>query len=324
MLGAEWEAALVELLDRVSATVAASDDPEFAARAALEAVCETIGWPVGHLYVPEDAGGRFVSSGIWAGEAEEFPALREATALTAIPFGADLVGRAAEAGRPLWSRDAGRDPAFARARRGADLGVGAVLALPVVTADGVAGVLEFFSREEGEPDASLVRAMAALGRQLGQLVDRWRAQREMERTRRRMERLIETSVEAFVAIDAEGRVIGWNAGAERMFGLPREQAVGRLMNQMIVPPRYREADQAGRDRFLATGRSRVLGRRLELTALRADGSEFPVELVVWANRNGGAWTFNAFVHDVTDRHQAERALRRPTSRNRSPSPGWRS
>ncbi|GAA3441986.1 PAS domain-containing sensor histidine kinase [Planomonospora venezuelensis] len=121
--------------------------------------------------------------------------------------------------------------------------------------------------------------------------------------------VIEMSVEAFVAVGEDGRIIRWNAAAERMFGLPREQALGRPMSETIVPERYRDADQAGRARFVATGRSRVLGRRLEMAALRADGSEFPAELVIWAVREGGAWTFNAFIHDVTDRQRAERALR---------------
>ncbi|WP_189239921.1 PAS domain S-box protein [Planomonospora parontospora] len=73
-----------------------------------------------------------------------------------------------------------------------------------------------------------------------------------------------------------------------------------------MPERYRGADQFGRIRCLTTGQSNVLGRRLELAGAGPDGSEFPIEIVVWATReNEGEWAFPAFVHDITERRQAE-------------------
>ncbi|WP_189236441.1 sensor histidine kinase [Planomonospora parontospora] len=305
----ERETALLALLDGVTAALSAGDDLESAARATLRAIRKATGWPLGHIWVPEGGGDRFVSSGAWTGAVKEFPLLYQATAATRIPAGTDIVGRAAATGEPVWSRDVTRDPLFTRARHGADVGVRAAFALPVVTADGVAAVLEFFCHEAVEPDESLLRVLASLSRQMGRAIDRHRARQEAEAARRRLEQVVETSVEAFVSVDADDRIVGWNATAERMFGIPRDRAIGTVLHETIMPVRYREDYQTDLARFLATGRSRLMGRRLELAALRSDGSEFPAEMVFWATRQADTWIFNAFVHDITDRRRVEQALR---------------
>jgi PAS domain S-box-containing protein len=124
----------------------------------------------------------------------------------------------------------------------------------------------------------------------------------------RVERIIETSVEAFIAMDEDGVITSWNAAAERVFGLPRTAALGRQLVDTIVPPQYRAAHRAGVARFLLTGERRVVDRRIEITAWHAAGREFPVELAVWAVLEGGHWTFNALVHDITARRATENAL----------------
>jgi PAS domain S-box-containing protein len=135
------------------------------------------------------------------------------------------------------------------------------------------------------------------------------ARREVEASARRLEQIIETSAEAFVAIDAGGQITGWNAAAEQMFGLPRARALGQPLAETIVPPSLREAHRAGLARFLATGERRVIGKRIEIVAWRPDIGEFPVELAIWALPEGDRWSFNAFLHDIRDRRRGEAALR---------------
>ncbi|WP_141703542.1 ATP-binding protein [Planobispora rosea] len=310
MRGTDRERALIALLDDVTAVANTARELEPAARATMAAVCEVTGWPLGHLCVPSGPGrDEFVSSNVWVGEAEKFTTLREVTSRTRFTLDSGIVGRVVSTGEPVWSVDVTRDPTFVRAQQGVDLGVGAAFAFPIVAADGVAAVLEFFSHRVAAPDAPLLRVMASLGHQLGRVVDRQRARDAVEAGRRRLEQMIESSVEAFVAMDAAGRIVAWNAAAERMFKLPRGQALGRELAETIVPPRYREAHRAGLARFLTTGIPRVLNQRFEITAWRADHSEFPVELAIWAVQDDGQWVFNAFLHDITDRRHAEEALR---------------
>jgi PAS domain S-box-containing protein len=126
----------------------------------------------------------------------------------------------------------------------------------------------------------------------------------------RLERILDSCVEAFVSMDEGGMITSWNAAAEKVFGLSKEEAIGRRLADTIVPPEYREAHHLGVGRFLTTGEKRVLDNRIEITAWHANGYEFPIELAVWAVQDPMmGWTFNAFVHDITDRKRTEDALR---------------
>jgi PAS domain S-box-containing protein len=110
---------------------------------------------------------------------------------------------------------------------------------------------------------------------------------------------------AFISMDEEGRILYWNIRAEEMFGLVREEAIGQALADTVIPERYHEAHRRGLGHFLRTGEGPVLDKRVELSALRSDGSEFPIELTISALNDGGAWTFHAFVADISERRQAE-------------------
>jgi PAS domain S-box-containing protein len=111
-------------------------------------------------------------------------------------------------------------------------------------------------------------------------------------------------------MDSQGRVVSWNERATAMLGWPRQEAIGRTVAELLIPPRFHAAHQQGLARFLATGEGSVLDRRVELSAVRRDGSEFPVELTVTALEEGGELFFNAFVEDITERKQAAEAENR--------------
>ncbi|MEA2199694.1 MAG: hypothetical protein QOI89_290 [Solirubrobacteraceae bacterium] len=115
---------------------------------------------------------------------------------------------------------------------------------------------------------------------------------------------------AFISMDEDGRIIYWNIRAEEMFGLTREQAIGRVLADTIIPERYHEEHRRGLRRFLETGEGPVLNKRIELSALGPDGSEFPVELTISSLREGDAWTFHGFVADISERHEAEQERQR--------------
>jgi len=110
---------------------------------------------------------------------------------------------------------------------------------------------------------------------------------------------------AVVSMDAEGIVTAWNPSAEAVFGHKRDDVVGRPVAEVIVPERWRAAHEEGLSRFLSSGAGRVLDRRLEMTALRADGVEFPVELTISAFHDGSDWSFHAFIRDITADAEAE-------------------
>lgn len=121
--------------------------------------------------------------------------------------------------------------------------------------------------------------------------------------------LIESALDAIIVMDHEGRVLEFNTAASRMFGYPREEALGRELAALIIPPWLRERHRAGLARHLATGEAPLVGRRLEITGWRADGTEFPIELTVVRLGEAGPPLFAGFVLEVTDRRRKDQALR---------------
>jgi diguanylate cyclase (GGDEF)-like protein/PAS domain S-box-containing protein len=130
----------------------------------------------------------------------------------------------------------------------------------------------------------------------------------LRRNEQRFRRLIETSTEAFIAMNGEGFITEWNRGAEETFGWSCDEVLGRRLVDTIIPPTHREAHNHGLARYLATGEGPVLGQRLELEGRRRDGAEFPVELTIWALDAGPEVSFNALLHDISERRRLEEQL----------------
>jgi PAS domain S-box-containing protein len=122
--------------------------------------------------------------------------------------------------------------------------------------------------------------------------------------------ILSSALDCIVTIDHEGRITEFNPAAERTFGHRREQVLGKTLADVIIPPALREQHRQGMARYLATGQERVLGKRLELTAVRSDGSEFPVELAITRIPLEGPPSFTGYLRDITDRKRSEEALRR--------------
>ena len=133
--------------------------------------------------------------------------------------------------------------------------------------------------------ASLARLGPALERELKETQMR-AAHRQAIEELRRSENLkgaiLESSLDCVITMDHEGKIVEFNPAAEATFGLAREQAIGKDMVELIVPRRLRDAHRRGFARYLATGEGPILGKRLELAAIRADGTEFPIELAITA------------------------------------------
>lgn len=117
--------------------------------------------------------------------------------------------------------------------------------------------------------------------------------------------VVNTSNDAFLASDAAGVLVEWNQNAERLFGWSRDEAVGRSLEQTILPPDPASGRPGGL-RLLAVDPRR--GRRLEVIARRRDGSELPAEVSASAMRHGSSFVFNVFVHDVTRRRELQAQL----------------
>ncbi len=119
--------------------------------------------------------------------------------------------------------------------------------------------------------------------------------------------ILNSSLDAIVSMDAGGLIVEFNPAAEIMFGHRADEVIGRPLSEVIIPEQLRAAHEQGLARYRATGEGPVLGRRIEMPALRADGTEFPVELSI--NRIPGIEPplFSGFIRDISDRKQAGEA-----------------
>ncbi|MEY2537729.1 MAG: hypothetical protein QOG67_1469 [Verrucomicrobiota bacterium] len=122
--------------------------------------------------------------------------------------------------------------------------------------------------------------------------------------------LLDSALDCIISMDANGRILEFNAAAERVFGYTRDQALGQELATLIIPPALRERHRIGLLHYLKTGEGPVIGRRLEVTAVRADGSEITVELAITALRVENKPVFTAYLRDITDRNCGEEAIRR--------------
>jgi PAS domain S-box-containing protein len=118
--------------------------------------------------------------------------------------------------------------------------------------------------------------------------------------------VLDASLDAIITIDAKGCIVEFSWAAERIFGHRRCDVLGRDLASIIIPPRFREMHHAGLRRMVETGQGTILDRRMELTALHADGHEFPVELTITAIPHNGQSLFTGFLRDITERKRAER------------------
>ena len=112
--------------------------------------------------------------------------------------------------------------------------------------------------------------------------------------------ILETALDAVVVMKSDGVVADWNERAVGVFGWSRDEAVGRIMADLIIPERYREAHRKGLRRYLETGKGEVVGRRIELSGLRKNGEEFPVELSISRIQDRENILFIGFLRDITE------------------------
>jgi PAS domain S-box-containing protein len=124
----------------------------------------------------------------------------------------------------------------------------------------------------------------------------------------RQRTVLEAALDAVISMDQYGRMTYANSAFERTFGYRAQDVVGRELAETIVPPLLREAHRRGLSRYLETGRSTILGLRIEVSAMRADGTLFPAEVTVTRTGLPGEAAFTGYVRDITDRRRAEREL----------------
>ena len=135
------------------------------------------------------------------------------------------------------------------------------------------------------------------------------AEKALRESESRKAAVMESALDGIVVMDHEGKILEWNPAAETTFGHTKAAVMGKLVGDVMVPASLRGAHRRGLARYLATGEKRILGRRVEVTSVRADGAEFPAEVAITRIEGDGLPVFTGYVRDITERKRIEVALR---------------
>jgi PAS domain S-box-containing protein len=280
----------------------------------LEAIGTSLQWPLGSAWlVPTSTTTRQPAelhcAATWCAatfDGEEFAAVTRDLVLRP---GEGLPGRVWRSGHPTWVRDISTRTEFPRAAAAARAGLAAAFCFPLVSQDGIEGFLEFFAPNALEPASELLATTTSLGRRIGDALRRGRVDEAVRRSEARLRAVLDAALDCVVIADADGVVLEFNPAACATFGYAREQAIGRALVDIIVPPGLRGRHEAGLRRYLETEEPRVLDRRIEIQGMRADGTSFPVELTITRIALPGRPVFAGYLRDLSERYRSEAELR---------------
>jgi PAS domain S-box-containing protein len=287
---------------------------EEAAAAVLADLCHLAGWPVGHLYLANGPDSLTPTATWYLADPERFRVLRQVAQAMGVAAGpgGGLPGRVLASGRAEAGDDVGEAASQA--------GLVTALAIPVVCGSEVVALLHLLGSERAAAGAragahaganQLIDTAVAAAEQLGRVVDRRRAAAAEDGRRK----LVETTNDAFVRLEAGGTISEWNLQAEAMFGWTRVEALGRLLSELVIPARYRAAHEEGFRRALAADANPSVSRR-ELAAVHRSGAEFPVEVTVWGSHDDQRQVVDGFVRDISERRRLEVQLARQALHDR--------
>jgi PAS domain S-box-containing protein len=274
----------------------------------LAVIATTLGWDIGVIWEIEPDVELLRCVQTWHAPNVNVQDFDESSRRIRIAPGVGLPGRVWATGKPAWIEDLAEDENFPRAHAAAAVGLRSAFGFPIRGSARVLGVIEFFTHTPRKPETDLLDLVSILGGQIGQFMERRQAEEEVRRSEALKTAMLESSLDAVIAIDHAGNILEFNPAAEKIFGYPRDEAMGREMATLIIPAALRDRHRRGLERFLAGGEGTLLGQRLELTGLRADGSEFPVEVTITRIGTDDPPMFIGYVRDISERRQNEEAL----------------
>jgi PAS domain S-box-containing protein len=274
----------------------------------LEAIGGALRWDLAAAWeVGDDATMGCVAT--WSAAAIDGAGFEAATRALRLGRGDGLPGRVWATGRPARIADLHADRNFPRAPAARRAGLRCGFCFPVRGARGVIGAIELFACGARPSNLALLESMASLGRQIGQSVERARAEQALHDSIARKSAMLDAAFDCVITMDGDGGVVEVNRATERTFGYRADEMVGRDLADLIIPPELREPHRRGLRRYLTTGAARVLDHPLELDGQRADGSRFPVEIAITQPEIDGPPLFTGYLRDVTERRRADAELR---------------
>lgn len=270
----------------------------------LATIGQQLGWDLGALWTVRPRSDTIVCVEAWAIQGIDARGFNAATRQAAYTRDEGIPGRVWASGRTEWVEDVGQDPTFTRGETATGLGIGGAVAFPISSSSGILGVIEFFTLSPREPDEKMLDLMDTLGAQIGDYVERRLAEEAVLESEARKTAVLQSALDCVVTMDQNGAILEFNPAAERTFGYRADEAIGRELAEVLIPPDLRERHRAGLARYLSSRKPRMLDRRVELRGMRKDGSEFPIELTI-TSIGLEPPLFSGYIRDISERREAE-------------------
>jgi PAS domain S-box-containing protein len=280
------------------------------AEAAIDAVLREVGIAHGCAFAaawsvdPDSGAVRLRRDWASGNEADE---LRRVSGRLTFPPGVGIVGRALESRDAVIVDDIAAEADFPRGEIALAAGLRAAVAVPLASTEHVIGVMEFISEGPGVP-ADKIADVEAAAQQLAPYLARLQVEDLLRISEEESASIVQAALDCIITMDHRGEVVGFNPAAESTFGYTREQAIGRPLADLIIPPELRGAHERALAAYVQTGRPTILNRRLELNGMRADGTTFPVELTVTRLGKREPPVFAGFIRDIGEQQRASARL----------------
>ncbi len=296
----------IGLGERLVRALAGARGDDEAIDAVLGTLAQVLGGQLAVLWLLDPQAGLLRWQRDWA--TEEAHELRDVSRRLTFAPGVGVPGRVLETLQPVSAQEIVTDPGFPRAAVALRAGMRSVIAAPLAAEDGVMGVIELFTRDARGHGAELVQEVALAGQQLGAYLGRRRIEDRLRLTEESSASIVQAALDCIITMDHRGRVLDFNPAAEATFGYERDATIGELLADLIIPPELRAAHHRALVAYVEERQATILGRRLELVGMRADGSQFPVELTVTRVRRSEPPVFAGFIRDISERRAAEEQL----------------
>lgn len=187
--------------------------------------------------------------------------------------------------------------------------------LPLHTEGRVVGCLSLYAQQPQAFHDNIQNLLKDMAANIDFALDRFAVEaqrtafrRDLQISEKLAQLVLENALDAIVNIDLAGRIVEWNQAASQIFGYARAEVIGQDLGDVIVPPASREAHQHGMQRLQQTGQAKLLGKLIEITAMRRDGQEFPVELTIVEIEREQDRYYSVFIRDITARKEAEERI----------------
>jgi len=303
-----------ELLELSRIITAAANEAAHVAEAmqfALDRVCAHTGWPVGHVFMVDSDSGELTSSGLWhLDDAKRYQTFRSTTEGTRFTSGVGLPGRVLACGKPAWIVDVGMDSNFPRAALAKEFGLRGAFAFPTLVGREVVAVLEFCSDQSVEVNEPLLAFMAQIGTQLGRVVERERADKQLRESEERYALAMRAATQGIYEWNVQTDALFLSARAEAIFRFQKGVHSAADWNRRVHPDDFPKYRQAIIEHF--RGRSAHMECEYRYRDMTGVYLWLLDRGIAIRDESGRATRMVGAISDITERKHSEANLRRQT------------